>query len=86
MSGIEPMPASVVLNSANFSLISALIVACAALLQATIGVWTLLLKVPIELGLAHQAGALAVFAAGIYHFWIATGAQNAVARQPAAKA
>ena len=66
--------------------ISALIVACAALLQATIGVWTLLLKVPIELGLAHQAGALAVFAAGIYHFWIATGAQNAVARQPAAKA
>ncbi|MGI8724108.1 MAG: COX15/CtaA family protein [Methyloceanibacter sp.] len=66
--------------------ISALIVAGAALLQATIGVWTLLLKVPIELGLAHQAGAIAVFAAGIYHFWIAKGAQSAIARQPAAKA
>ena len=33
-----------------------------ALLQATLGVWTLLLAVPIELGLAHQAGAIAVFA------------------------
>jgi cytochrome c oxidase assembly protein subunit 15 len=43
-----------------------------ALLQATLGVWTLLLAVPIELGLAHQAGAIAVFAAGVYHFWVAS--------------
>ena len=40
-----------------------------ALLQATLGVWTLLLAVPIELGLAHQAGAVAVFATAVYHFW-----------------
>jgi heme a synthase len=27
--------------------------------------------VPIPLGLAHQAGAIAVFAAALYHFWLA---------------
>jgi cytochrome c oxidase assembly protein subunit 15 len=42
-----------------------------ALLQATLGVWTLLLAVPITLGLAHQAGAIAVFAASLYHFHLA---------------
>ena len=41
-----------------------------AVLQATLGVWTLLLAVPITLGLAHQAGAIAVFAAALYHFWL----------------
>lgn len=66
--------------------ISALVVAFAALLQATIGVWTLLLKVPIELGLAHQAGAIAVFAAGVYHFWLASGGPSPIVRQAAARA
>jgi heme a synthase len=42
-----------------------------AVLQATLGVWTLLLAVPITLGLAHQAGAIAVFAAALYHVWLA---------------
>jgi heme a synthase len=50
---------------------SALTLALLALLQATLGVWTLLLAVPIPLGLAHQAGAIAVFAAALYHFWLA---------------
>jgi cytochrome c oxidase assembly protein subunit 15 len=50
--------------------VSALAVACIALLQATLGVWTLLLAVPIELGLAHQAGAIALFIATLYHFWL----------------
>jgi cytochrome c oxidase assembly protein subunit 15 len=50
---------------------SALVLALFAVLQATLGVWTLLLAVPITLGLAHQAGAIAVFAAGLYHFWLA---------------
>jgi cytochrome c oxidase assembly protein subunit 15 len=49
---------------------SALTLALLALLQATLGVWTLLLAVPIPLGLAHQAGAIAVFAAAVYHFWL----------------
>jgi len=40
-----------------------------AVLQATLGVWTLLLVVPIPLGLAHQAGAILVFATALYHFW-----------------
>jgi cytochrome c oxidase assembly protein subunit 15 len=43
---------------------------CLALLQATLGVWTLLLAVPIELGLAHQAGAILLFAAALYHLWL----------------
>ncbi len=51
---------------------SALFVACLALLQASLGVWTLLLAVPIPLGLAHQAGAVAVFAAGLHHVWLAS--------------
>lgn len=50
---------------------SALTLALLALLQATLGVWTLLLAVPIELGLAHQAGAIAVFAAALFHLWLA---------------
>jgi cytochrome c oxidase assembly protein subunit 15 len=37
-----------------------------------LGVWTLLLAVPIPLGLAHQAGAVAVFCAAVYHLWLTT--------------
>jgi heme a synthase len=40
-------------------------------LQATLGVWTLLLAVPITLGLAHQAGAVLLFVAALYHLWLA---------------
>ncbi len=53
---------------------SAMTLALLAVLQATLGVWTLLLAVPIPLGLAHQAGAVAVFAAAVYHFWLAAHA------------
>ena len=49
---------------------SSFILMCLALLQATIGVWTLLLGVPIGLGLAHQAGAMVLFAAALYHLWL----------------
>ncbi|MGV1013355.1 MAG: COX15/CtaA family protein [Methyloceanibacter sp.] len=49
---------------------TALTLAVLSLLQATLGVWTLLLAVPIELGLAHQAGAILVFGAGLYHLWL----------------
>jgi cytochrome c oxidase assembly protein subunit 15 len=54
---------------------SALTLAIFALLQAVLGVWTLLLAVPIPLGLAHQAGAIAVFAASLYHLWFAAHAE-----------
>lgn len=55
-----------------FALIaSAFVVACLALLQMTLGVWTLLLAVPMALGLAHQAGAVLLFAAALYHLWLA---------------
>lgn len=50
---------------------SALTVALLAVLQAVLGVWTLLLAVPITLGLAHQAGAVVLFAVALYHFWLA---------------
>jgi len=56
---------------------SALTLAVLALLQATLGVWTLLLAVPIELGVAHQAGAIAVFAAALFHLWLARHASAA---------
>jgi heme a synthase len=53
---------------------------CLVLLQATLGVWTLLLAVPIPLGLAHQAGAIIVFAAAVHHLWLATRGPAAAAR------
>ena len=53
---------------------SALTLALLALLQAVLGVWTLLVAVPIPLGLAHQAGAVAVFYAAVYHLWLTTRA------------
>jgi cytochrome c oxidase assembly protein subunit 15 len=66
---------------------SALTLALLAVLQATLGVWTLLLAVPITLGLAHQAGAIAVFAASLYHFWLSRRAPLVAAKvQPAASA
>jgi len=58
---------------------SAMTLALLALLQATLGVWTLLLAVPIELGLAHQAGAVAVFATAVYHFRHSVHAPQAAA-------
>lgn len=51
---------------------SAATLAVLCILQVTLGVWTLLLAVPIQLGLAHQAGAIVVFAAALYHVWITT--------------
>ena len=45
-------------------------VMCFALLQAALGVWTLLLRVPTPLGLAHQAGAIVLFAGTLSHFWL----------------
>jgi heme a synthase len=63
---------------------SALTLALLAVLQATLGVWTLLLAVPIPLGLAHQAGAIAVFAAALYHLWIARRAPSPAPKAQAA--
>jgi heme a synthase len=65
---------------------SAVTLAVLSLLQATLGVWTLLLAVPIELGLAHQAGAILVFAAGLYHFWLTTRGASVPEVQTAASA
>jgi len=48
---------------------SAIALAGLSLLQVALGIWTLLSFVPIELGLAHQAGAIAVFTGALYHFW-----------------
>jgi cytochrome c oxidase assembly protein subunit 15 len=64
---------------------SALTLALLAVLQAALGVWTLLLAVPIFLGLAHQAGAIAVFAVALYHLWLAQDSSSAIAEAQAAE-
>jgi cytochrome c oxidase assembly protein subunit 15 len=46
---------------------SAFILATGVLAQAALGIWTLLAQVPIALGLAHQAGAAAVFGLSVWH-------------------
>lgn len=66
---------------------SAAALAVLSLLQVALGIWTLLSFVPIDLGLAHQAGAIAVFAAALYHFWRCLRGDEAPARgQTAASA
>lgn len=51
---------------------SALLLFVAVLLQAAGGVWTLLSQVPIPLALMHQAGAMLVLAAALWHLHRAT--------------
>jgi heme a synthase len=63
---------------------SGFILMCLALLQTTIGVWTLLLGVPIGLGLAHQAGAIVLFAAALYHLWLSLERRAPAGRNQAA--
>ena len=46
---------------------SALMLAVAEVAQAALGIWTLLAQVPLALGLAHQAGAAALFGIAMWH-------------------
>ena len=46
---------------------SALMLAAAVVAQGALGVWTLLAQVPLALGLAHQAGAAALFGIAVWH-------------------
>jgi cytochrome c oxidase assembly protein subunit 15 len=73
-------------NKPSALVASGLVLMVFALLQATLGVWTLLLAVPIPLGLAHQAGAVAVFAAAVHHLWRTTREPGASEAQAAASA
>jgi heme a synthase len=47
--------------------VSGAALALAVLVQIGLGIWTLLARVPLELGLAHQAGAVAVFGIALWH-------------------
>jgi len=62
---------AIVIYAALLALVSPLhsarLALAAVLLQATLGIWTLLEKAPLSLGLAHQAGAMAVLAAALWH-------------------
>jgi cytochrome c oxidase assembly protein subunit 15 len=58
---------------------SAVVLAFAVLAQATLGVWTLLAQVPLALGLAHQAGAAAVFGIAVWHLHVVRHVEPQVA-------
>ncbi len=45
--------------------------------QIALGIWTLLARVPIELGLAHQAGAVTVFWVAVWHLHALSPARSA---------
>jgi cytochrome c oxidase assembly protein subunit 15 len=47
--------------------VSGAALACAVLMQIGLGIWALLAHVPLELGLAHQAGAVVVFGLALWH-------------------
>jgi cytochrome c oxidase assembly protein subunit 15 len=47
---------------------SGLVLAGAVLGQIALGIWTLLAHVPLALGLAHQAAAVALFGAALWHW------------------
>lgn len=51
---------------------SALLLVHLVAFQVALGIWTLLAWVPLHLGLAHQAGAVAVFAGAIWHLFVLT--------------
>ncbi len=48
---------------------SAVVLALLVWAQAALGIWTLLAWVPLGLGVAHQAGALVVLAAALWHLF-----------------
>jgi heme a synthase len=48
---------------------SGLVLATAVLAQIALGIWTLLAHVPLPLALLHQAGAVAVFGAALWHWY-----------------
>ena len=48
--------------------VSAGVLGVAIMMQIGLGIWTLLAAVPVALGLAHQAGAIVVFALSVWHF------------------
>ena len=56
---------------------TAIALAVGTLLQAMLGIWTLLAQVPLSLGLAHQAGAAALFAVAIWHLYAVRYSQDA---------
>lgn len=53
-------------------LVCAVLVFVAILAQAAMGIWTLLMQVPITLGLVHQGGAVIVFALALYQLHMLT--------------
>ncbi len=56
---------------------SAKVLAGAVVAQAALGIWTLLAQVPLALGLAHQAGAAAVFGVAVWHLHVLRQPSNA---------
>ena len=54
----------------------------AVICQIGLGVWTMLWVVPLGLGLAHQGGALLVFAAAIWNLHCSLRERSLVARAP----
>lgn len=58
---------------------ASLILLAAVLCQVALGIWTLLWVVPLWLGLAHQGGALLVFAAAIWNLHATLSGETAPA-------
>jgi cytochrome c oxidase assembly protein subunit 15 len=57
---------------------SAMALLLAVIAQIGLGIWTLLARVPIELGLAHQAGAVAVFWIAMWHLHALSPQRDAI--------
>jgi cytochrome c oxidase assembly protein subunit 15 len=62
--------------------IAGTLLAGAVLAQAMLGIWTLLAQVPLALGLAHQAGAAAVFGVAVWHLHVVCHADDGRAGAP----
>ena len=52
---------------------SAFVLTAAVVLQAALGIWTLLAHVPLSLGLVHQGGAAIVMALAVWHLHATRG-------------
>jgi len=68
---------SIVVHSTQMNLrIGAFIFACTALLQLTLGIFTLLYQVPVALGTLHQGTAVIVLGCALYLLYLSKEAKN----------
>lgn len=67
------------------ALTSAIVLAVAVLIQAMLGILTLVMHVPLALGLIHQGGAAVLLGLAVWHLFVCAGGSPSSSRPPVQK-